>query len=82
MEEEVSADGSVLMVDRRAKLNVDAPYLLKKMMGVEFLLFRQRNTKDLRARELRIEAWNESFETRVEINEYCVYRYLSSNIDP
>lgn len=82
MEEEVSADGSVLMVDRRAKLNVDAPYLLKKMMGVEFLLFRQRNTKDLRARELRIEAWNESFDTRVEINEYCVYRYLSSNIDP
>ena len=77
VEEEVSADGSVLMVDRRAKLNVDAPYLLKKMMGVEFLLFRQRNTKDLRARELRIEAWNESFDTRVEINEYCVYRYIN-----
>lgn len=76
MEEDVNADGSVLMVDRRAKLNVEAPYLLKKMMGVEFLLFRQRNTKDLRARELRIEAWNESFDTRVEINEYCVYRYL------
>ena len=75
VEEDVSADGSVHMVDRRAKLNVDAPYLLKKMMGVEFLLFRQRNTKDLRARELRIEAWNESFDTRVEINEYCVYRY-------
>ena len=74
VEEDVSADGSVHMVDRRAKLNVDAPYLLKKMMGVEFLLFRQRNTKDLRARELRIEAWNESFDTRVEINEYCVYR--------
>ena len=76
VEEETSADGSVLMVDRRAKLNVDAPYLLKKMMGVEYLLFRQRNTKDLRARELRIEAWNESFDTRVEINEYCVYRFL------
>ena len=76
LEEETSADGSVLMVDRRAKLNVDAPYLLKKMMGVEYLLFRQRNTKDLRARELRIEAWNESFDTRVEINEYCVYRFL------
>ena len=75
----MSADGSVHMVDRRAKLNVDAPYLLKKMMGVEFLLFRQRNTKDLRARELRIEAWNESFDTRVEINEYCVYRYINMN---
>ena len=33
VEEDVSADGSVHMVDRRAKLNVDAPYLLKKMMG-------------------------------------------------
>ena len=81
VEEDVSADGSVHMVDRRAKLNVDAPYLLKKMMGVEFLLFRQRNTKDLRARELRIEAWNESFDTRVEINEYCVYRYYIFEIN-
>jgi len=81
VEEDVSADGSVHMVDRRAKLNVDAPYLLKKMMGVEFLLFRQRNTKDLRARELRIEAWNESFDTRVEINEYCVYSVHPENPD-
>merc|ERR1719237_746631 len=81
VEEDVNADGSVLMVDRRAKLNVEAPYLLKKMMGVEFLLFRQRNTKDLRARELRIEAWNESFSNRVEINEYCVYSVHPENPD-
>jgi len=81
IEEDVSPDGSVHMVDRRAKLNVDAPYLLKKMMGVEFLLFRQRNTKDLRARTLHIEAWNESFDTRVEINEYCVYSVHPENPD-
>ena len=69
------------MVDRRAKLNVDVPYLLKKIMGVEYLLFRQRNTKDLRGRTLRIEAWNESFENRVEITEYCVYSVHPENPD-
>ena len=47
------------MIDRRAKLNVDAPYLLKKFMGVEFLLFRQRNTLDKRERTLTIDAWRE-----------------------
>jgi len=81
IETDVSADGSVHMVDRRAKLNIEAPYLLKKMMGVDHLLFRQRNTKDLRARELRIEAWNESFDNRVEINEYCVYSVHPENPD-
>eukprot|EP00092_Neocalanus_flemingeri_P014563 GFUD01015712.1.p1 GENE.GFUD01015712.1~~GFUD01015712.1.p1 ORF type:complete len:748 (+),score=196.06 GFUD01015712.1:565-2808(+) len=81
IEEDHSADGAVHMVDRRAKLNVEAPYLLKKLMGVEHLLFRQRNTKDLRARTLHIEAWNESFDNRVEINEYCVYSVHPENSD-
>ena len=40
IEEDLSQDTAVHMVDRRAKLNVEAPYLLKKLMGVEFLLFR------------------------------------------
>lgn len=79
LEEDLSADEAVHMIDRRAKLNVEAPYLLKKLMGVEFLLFRQRNTKDLRARTLHIEAWNESFSSRVEINEYCVYSVHPEN---
>lgn len=79
LEEEIRADGAVHMVDRRAKLSVEVPYLLKKIMGVEYLLFRQRNTKDLRARTLHIEAWNESFENRVEINEYCVYSVHPEN---
>ncbi len=43
------------------------------------ILFRQRNTKDLRARTLHIEAWNESFSNRVEINEYCVYSVHPEN---
>ena len=40
IEEDLSQDEAVHMIDRRAKLNVEAPYLLKKLMGVEFLLFR------------------------------------------
>ena len=40
IEEDLSQDTAVHMVGRRAKLNVEAPYLLKKLMGVEFLLFR------------------------------------------
>lgn len=79
IEEDLSPDEAVHMIDRRAKLNVEAPYLLKKLMGVDFLLFRQRNTKDLRARTLHIEAWNESFSNRVEINEYCVYSVHPEN---
>ncbi len=46
LEEEGSADScSVHVIDRRAKLSIDVPYLLKKLMGVEFLIFRQKNTK-------------------------------------
>lgn len=81
IEEDLSEDGAVCMKDRRAKLNVDAPYLLKKLMGVDFLLFRQRNIKDLRNRTLHIEAWNESFSNRVDITEYCVYSVHPENPD-
>ena len=54
IEEEVDEENGVHVIDRRAKLNIDAPYLLKKLMGVEFLLFRQRNTLDKKNRVLRI----------------------------
>ena len=35
----------------------------------------------MRARTLHIEAWNESFSNRVEINEYCVYSVHPENPD-
>jgi hypothetical protein len=44
IDEEVDENTGVHVIDRRAKLNIDAPYLLKKIMGVEDLIFRQRNT--------------------------------------
>ena len=64
IEEEEDEETGLHIIDRRAKLNVEAPYLLKKLMGVEFLLFRQRNTLDKKNRTLTIDAWNETFAHR------------------
>lgn len=79
IEEDLSEDESVHMIDRRAKLSIDVPYLLKKIMGVEFLIFRQRNTLDKRGRTLQIDAWNESFSNRVVIKELCIYSVHPEN---
>ena len=81
IEEEVDEAAGIHIIDRRAKLNVEAPYLLKKLMGVEFLLFRQRNTLDKKTRTLTIDAWNESFAHRIVINEVCVYSVHPENTD-
>ena len=50
-------------------------------MGVEFLLFRQRNTLDKKNRTLTIDAWNESFAHRIIINEVCLYSVHPENQD-
>lgn len=42
-------------------------------MGVEFIFFVQTNTLDRRNRTLHIEAYNESFSSRVTIQENCKY---------
>ena len=81
IEEEIDEENGVHVIDRRAKLNIEAPYLLKKLMGVEFLLFRQRNTLDKKNRVLRIDAWNESFASRIIINEICHYSVHPENAD-
>lgn len=66
-------DGSQQIIERRCTLNVEAPYLLKKIAGVDFVYFIQVNTLDRRNRALKIEAYNESFATRVIIHEVCNY---------
>ncbi|CAB3374888.1 Hypothetical predicted protein [Cloeon dipterum] len=71
--DETSSDGSETVIERRCKLNVDVPYLLKKIIGVDFVYFIQRNTLNRRKRRLLIEAWNETFSNRVEIFETCEY---------
>ena len=79
IDEDLDEASGVHVIDRRAKLNIDAPYLLKKIMGVEDLIFRQRNTLDKKSRTLTIDAWNESFSTRVVINEVCLYSVHPEN---
>ncbi len=81
IEEEIDEDSGIHIIDRRAKLNIEAPYLLKKLMGVEFLLFRQRNTLDKKNRTLTIDAWNESFAHRIVINEVCLYSVHPENVE-
>ncbi|XP_046386580.1 SEC14-like protein 5 isoform X2 [Ischnura elegans] len=66
-------DGAETVTERRCKLNVEAPYLLKKMIGVDFVYFIQKNVLDRRKRVLNIEAWNESFSSRVHVLEKCHY---------
>ncbi|CAG0891982.1 unnamed protein product [Darwinula stevensoni] len=74
-----SEDGAVHVIERRCKLNVDAPYLLKKIVGVDYVYFIQKNSLDLRGRTLKIEAHNESFSSRIVINEVCTYSVHPEN---
>ncbi|CAF0977101.1 unnamed protein product [Rotaria sordida] len=68
-----SEDGAVEIIERRCRLNVDAPYLLKKIVNVDYVVFLQKNHLDRRQRTLRIDACNESFASRLEIKEFCHY---------
>ncbi|XP_042198345.1 SEC14-like protein 1 [Callorhinchus milii] len=68
-----SEDGAVHILERRCKLDVDAPRLLKKIAGVDYIYFVQKNSLNRRERTLKIEAFNETFANRVVINEFCCY---------
>lgn len=77
LKEETSPDRSIHIVERRCKINVDAPFILKKLAGVDYVYFIQVNTLNRLTRTLKIEATNESFANRVTIKEYCTY-YVSN----
>lgn len=81
LREEISPDKSIHIVERRCKINVDAPFILKKLAGVDYVYFIQVNTLNRLARTLKIEATNESFANRISIKEYCTY-YVSINAKP
>ncbi|XP_068633435.1 protein real-time [Battus philenor] len=72
-EDSWTADDSQRFTTRRCQLNVDAPYLLKKMIGVDYIYFIQKNRLDLKNRELEIEATNETFSARIGVLEKCRY---------
>ncbi|XP_068003377.1 SEC14-like protein 5 isoform X1 [Melanerpes formicivorus] len=74
-----SPDGAIHVVERSCRLNIDAPRLLKKMAGVEQVVFIQTNTVNWRERTLRIEAHNETFASRVVVLETCSYSVHPEN---
>ncbi|RVE69307.1 hypothetical protein OJAV_G00076550 [Oryzias javanicus] len=76
-----STDGSVLVTERRCTIDVDAPRLLKRIAGVEYLYFTQKNTMNYRNRTLHIEVHNETFSNRVIVREFCSYTVHPENED-
>eukprot|EP00794_Sanderia_malayensis_P008919 gene8919-9871_t len=76
-----SDDEAIHIVERKCKLSVDAPYLVKKIAGVDYVYFIQRNSLNRRDRTLKIEAWNDSFANRVEIKEHCYYSVHTEHPD-
>lgn len=71
--DESSDDGAKRKTSRRCKLVVDAPYLFKKVIGLDVCYFLQHNALDMKARTLMIEATNETYSSRIEIIEICRY---------
>ncbi|EDL96263.1 similar to KIAA0420 (predicted), partial [Rattus norvegicus] len=76
-----SADGAVHTVERSCRLRVDAPRLLRKIAGVEHVVFIQRNVLNWRERTLLIDAHNETFASRVTVKEHCRYTVHPENED-
>ncbi|XP_025783337.1 SEC14-like protein 1 [Puma concolor] len=76
-----SEDGAVHIIERRCKLDIDAPRLLKKIAGVDYVYFVQKNSLNSRERTLHIEAHNETFSNRVIIHEHCCYTVHPENED-
>lgn len=81
IKEEVKDDGAIKNTSRRCKLAVDAPYLIKKVIGLDHVFFIQNNYLDMRARSLNIEAVNETYATKIEIFERCRYYAHPENPD-
>ncbi|KAH7689594.1 CRAL-TRIO domain-containing protein, partial [Aphelenchoides avenae] len=68
-----SPDGAEEVIERKCQLNIDAPYLVKKVAGIDYVYFSQKNSLDRRKRTLLIEATNISFNSRIAVKENCYY---------
>ncbi|VDN28165.1 unnamed protein product, partial [Gongylonema pulchrum] len=68
-----SDDGAEEVIERLCQLNINLPYLVKKITGVDFLYFKQKNSLDRRKRTLIIEATNVSLAPRIDAKETCFY---------
>ncbi|KAK0397280.1 hypothetical protein QR680_002063 [Steinernema hermaphroditum] len=76
-----SPDGAEEVIERKCQLNVEAPYLVKKIAGVDYVYFTQKNSLDRRKRTLLIEASNISFANRIVVIENCNYYVHPENSD-
>ena len=74
-------DGPRRHTKRRCKLKVEAPYIFKKIIGVDVAYFIQENYLDMKERKLTIEATNETFSSRIKIFEKCRYYVCPDNPD-
>ncbi|KAF1379304.1 hypothetical protein PFLUV_G00174700 [Perca fluviatilis] len=81
LSETESKDGSTLVTERRCVIDIEAPRLLKRIAGVDYLYFSQKNTLNRRDRTLRIEVRNETFSNRVLVHECCNYTVHPENED-
>lgn len=79
--DETSANGAIKRTGRRCKLAVEAPYLFKKLIGLDVVYFVQTNHLDWETRSLNIEATNETYSSRIEIFERCRYYAHPENPD-
>ncbi|XP_031419374.1 SEC14-like protein 1 isoform X2 [Clupea harengus] len=79
LSEDQSEDGCMHNVERRCKLDVDAPRLLKRIAGVDYVYFNQKNSLNRLQRTLHIESHNETFSNRVIISEECCYSVHPEN---
>uniref|UniRef100_G3PJE9 SEC14-like lipid binding 1 n=1 Tax=Gasterosteus aculeatus aculeatus TaxID=481459 RepID=G3PJE9_GASAC len=81
LKETQSQDGATLVTERRCVIDIEAPRLLKRIAGVDYLYFLQKNTLNRRERTLRIEVHNETFSNRVVVRECCNYTVHPENED-
>ena len=79
LDDTVDEISGIHIINRRIKVEVKAPKILKKAAKIEYLVFRQRNTLDPANRTLRIDIWNESFHNRIKIQELCLYTVHPEN---
>ncbi|KAI5933206.1 SEC14-like protein 5 [Manis javanica] len=79
LRESRSADGAVHVVERSCRLRVEAPRLLRKIAGVEHVVFVQTNVLNWKERTLLIEAHNDTFASRVVVKETCRYTVHAEN---
>lgn len=80
-DDETGPGGATRKTGRRCKLAVEAPYLFKKLIGLDVVYFVQTNFLDRSARSLSIEATNETYASRIEIFERCRYYAHPENAD-